>query len=326
MKNSIRKLLKLIYNSDENRLRAGYRILLTMLVFFILHKLSIKLVLLTGVKLYYSSEASLITFILGGLVRFVPIVLTLVIVSKTIDKRKICDFGFVLNREWWLNLLAGFLLGGFLMTIIFLISNSFEWISIKDTFYYSSVHQSFALPFIVFLVYCICTGAFEEMLARGYLLKNLAEGINLPIVNTRISILSSLLILSLIFGLSHLFNPDANFIGFLNLFLLGITFGIGYIYTGQLALPIGFHVGWNFFMGNVFGFPVSGIQYLANSVTVFRISSVSNDLFTGGEFGPEAGLLALFVNIIGITVIFAWVYLRNNRRIILHKSIADYSY
>lgn len=324
MKSSIRKLLKLFYNSDENRLRAGYRILITIAVFFILYKLSIQLVLLTGVKLYYSSEASLTTFILGGLVRLVPGVLTLVIVAKTIDKRKISDFGFVLNKEWILNLCIGFLLGGFLMALIFLASIHFGWISIKETFYYSSVHQSFILPFLVFLCYCICTGAFEEMLNRGYLLKNLAEGLKRPEGNSRISILSSLILLSLIFGLSHLFNPNADFIGFLNLFLLGITFGIGYILTGQLALPIGLHVGWNFFMGNVFGFPVSGFHYLANSVSVFRISSVSNELWTGGEFGPEAGLLALFINIVGIILIFAWVYLRNNRKIIIHKSIADY--
>ena len=70
--------------------------------------------------------------------------------------------------------------------------------------------------------------------------------------------------------------------------LLGAMLGVGLVYTGRLALPIGFHIAWNFFQGGVFGFPVSGGD---QQVALLTVDDRGPALWTGGAYGPEGGLL-----------------------------------
>jgi hypothetical protein len=55
-----------------------------------------------------------------------------------------------------------------------------------------------------------------------------------------------------------------------------------------------------------------------------QISSNGPDVWTGGSFGPEAGLLGFFANLLGILLIIIWVYLRNRRKLAINSNIANY--
>jgi hypothetical protein len=106
------------------------------------------------------------------------------------------------------------------------------------------------------------------------------------------------------------------------IFLWGILFGAAYILTGRLAMPIGIHIAWNLFQGNVFGFPVSGTTFSSETVTIFSIQQSGPELWTGGAFGPEGGLLGLLVIIAGIFLIVGWVRIRYGS-IKLHLQLAQ---
>jgi hypothetical protein len=111
-----------------------------------------------------------------------------------------------------------------------------------------------------------------------------------------------------VFGLLHATNPNASWISTLNLILAGLFLGLGFVLTGELAIPIGLHITWNFFQGNIFGFPVSGMK---SGVSLISIQQGGPNLLTGGAFGPEAGLVGIFAILVGSILIM--LYVRNTR-------------
>ena len=75
---------------------------------------------------------------------------------------------------------------------------------------------------------------------------------------------------------------------------------LGWLRSGQLWIPFGLHAGWNFFLGPVFGFPVSGM--LEDSFIKLTINGP--EWITGGDFGPEGGFLVLPMIGIGVILLF----------------------
>jgi CAAX protease family protein len=74
------------------------------------------------------------------------------------------------------------------------------------------------------------------------------------------------------------------------IFFIGIFFGLGYLGTGNLAMPMGQHMAWNLFQGTVYGLAVSGDKEPAS---FFLTRQMGPDLAAGGGFGPEAGLIGM---------------------------------
>jgi membrane protease YdiL (CAAX protease family) len=151
---------------------------------------------------------------------------------------------------------------------------------------------------LTFFVVFIFVGWNEELLSRGYHLQTIASGLNL---------FWGVVISSAIFGLLHLGNPNATWVSAAGIFFAGVYLAYGYIRTRQLWLPIGLHIGWNFFEGVVFGFPVSG---LADIYKLIRIQVHGPELWTGGAFGPEAGLIVLPALLLGALLIYLYTLRR----------------
>ena len=80
---------------------------------------------------------------------------------------------------------------------------------------------------------------------------------------------------SVLFGLMHIFNPNAAALPIFNVALIGVLFSYLFIKTGRLWAPIGFHFTWNFFQGYIFGVPVSGTNVPA--------SALMSTVFTGSK-------------------------------------------
>ena len=95
-----------------------------------------------------------------------------------------------------------------------------------------------------------------------------------------------MLVSSAVFGVMHVLNPSSSWIAVVLIALVGIWFGLLRLKSGALWMPIGAHLGWNFFEGFVWGQPVSG-GFPKDSLFIAESDSTST-FWSGGDFGPEA--------------------------------------
>ena len=188
-----------------------------------------------------------------------------------------------------------------MMGMIYLIEWSLGWLSFDGFAWQTEAISSVILNTLLYLGIFILVGWNEELLFRGYRLQNLSDGLK-PVRGVLLS--------SLWFGIAHLGNPntDAKLFVAGGIFLAGLFLAYGYLSTKQLWLPIGLHIGWNFFEGVGFGFPVSGLD-------IYRLMHITvngPELWTGGAFGPEAGLVLLPGLLLGTILVFVYSrFLRN---------------
>jgi membrane protease YdiL (CAAX protease family) len=304
-------LLRLGWNRAEGRLRAGWRVLLHLMLFLYAPPL---LVLAIGPPLTRTiARLAPHLAMLGDRIALLGLRLLVVVVGTwlvavLIDHRPWRDLGFQMDTAWWRDLAFGLVLGGLLMTLVFVVEYLAGWVRVRTLFAVDPPGTPFALGILGPLVVFVVVGITEELLSRGYQLRNLAEGLNAPAWGAKGAVVAAWVISSSLFGLLHVFNPNATWISTGYLMLAGLFLGLGCVLTGRLGLPIGLHITWNLFQGNVYGFPVSGNTY--TSATVVAIEQGGPELWTGGAFGPEAGLIGIAAILLGCGLICLWVRLR----------------
>ncbi len=291
-------LSRLVWSPAERRLRALWRL--------ILHTLLIAALGLAAVSLTPVDSMAWAGTLAGYLPMALPalaIVAATLFAARFLDRRPVSDLGLQFTPAWWRDLAFGLLLGAILMLLIFVLELALGWIAIEG--FFTSGSMPFWSGILFFLILFLGVGIYEELLARGYHLKNMAEGLGFSPLGKAGGLVMALLISSAIFGLLHAGNPNATVFSTLNLFLAGLFLGLPFVLTDQLAMSIGIHITWNFFQGNVFGFPVSGTS--ANETSFIAVQQGGPDLWTGGAFGPEAGLLGVLAMLFGILLILLWV-------------------
>lgn len=310
----------IFWNSEETRIRAGWRILTQMLLMTIftmgfgyIDKLFINFLPASP----FNSNMSFFQ----PLEALLAVYLSMLISGKYLDKRPFSDFGFTINNKWILDLGSGIVIGIVLMSLIFLIEYNAGWITVVDK--YHSYNEDFSFTYgMLFGGYMfLMVGFYEEMIVRGYLLKNFSEGFNFQ-KNPKRGILIAIIISSLLFGFGHASNPNATIISSISITFAGVLLAAGYLITGRLAIPIGLHISWNFFQGYVFGFPVSGNT---SASSIIMIKQGGPDIWTGGAFGPEAGLIGIVMYFVGIGLIYLWVKYQD-KSVAIVKSIGEYQF
>ena len=256
----------------------------------------------------------------SGIAGLMAAVLTVWLAGRLLDRRPFSGFGFHLGGGWWLDLLFGMVLGASLITAIFLVELALGWVRVTGAFANYGADAPFAVYMLFPAATFVCVGISEETIFRGYQLKNAAEGLNYPSLGPRGAILLAWILSSIFFGVLHADNPNATPISTLNIILAGLMLGFGYVLSGELAIPIGLHITWNFFQGAVYGFPVSG--YGTFGATLLATEQGGPERWTGGSFGPEGGFLAPAAMLLGISLIALWTRLRTGKAS-LHTPIAE---
>ncbi len=309
------KFSRLFWIPEEKRLPMVWRLIIQIVFMFLLS-------LPIGILQYFLMTSSIQPTvglmiglnILSILVTSLGFLGSIWLTGRLFGRRKFADFGVRFSRNWWTDFGFGALLGACLMALIFLAEYAFGWITITGTFQMDALPIPFWAGIALQLLVYINVGIYEEFFFRGFHLKNLAEGFNaFKRINPQTAIVIALVLTSIVFGVAHASNDNATFVSSFNIVLAGIFLAAGYILTGELAIPIGIHITWNFFQGNVFGFPVSGTN---SGPTLVAIQQGGPDIFTGGAFGPEAGLIGIIAMFLGTMLVWWYVKLRYGKALL----------
>jgi len=293
-------LARIFLSPEERRLRAGWRLLIQTLLW---------LVLMFGFVLLFGFISG--RFISNGLsisviATLLAVTISVFLARKFLDRRSILSLGLKTDLRALWDLLVGIGIAAAMMAFIYALEWAFGWLSFEGFAWQNQSTDAVLIGTFEMLLVFILVGWEEELLSRGYHLQNLTAGINLT---------WGVILSSLIFALMHLGNPNVSVMAVLGLIAAGFFLAFGYLRTRQLWLPIGLHIGWNFFEGTVFGFQVSGLD-------IYRLVEQTvqgPQIFTGGEFGPEAGLILIPGLVLGVALIYFYSRIRNNGQGLVDK-------
>jgi uncharacterized protein len=294
-----RRLLVPFWNPKERRVRALWR-LITLMVVIGGAGLAIRT---TGLLPERGTRGF---YVVAGAVQVLVALVAVWLVGRLLDRRLFRDFGFSLDRQWWADLGFGLLLGALLMSAVFLAEWALGWVRVTGVFRTTVPGEPFGHAILLPAFLFLGVGLLEELLARGYVLRNAAEGLAFRwLGGRRGGLILACLMSSALFALGHADNPNATWVSAVNIFFAGVLLALGFMLTGQLAIPIGLHITWNFFQASVFGFPVSGVSRFRT--TFLATEQTGPEAWTGGAFGPEAGLTGLVAMGLGALLTLAWV-------------------
>lgn len=280
----------IFHSPNERRLRAGWRLLAQALIF------AVFAVLVSAVIFPMLPEGEAF-WLVEEVVRLVAIAIPVMLARRFFDHRSFTSLGLSWSRRAAWDILAGFLISGISLTLLFGIYWGMGWLKVEGFAWQNeSWTNLLAGVGIMFLVWAL-TAMGEELQVRGYWLQNLEDGLNLP---------WAFILSSLFFAAMHFANQGFSLLAFLGLFVGSFDLAYGYIRTRQLWLPIGLHLGWNFFEGTIYGFQVSGLE---GAPRLLLQSVAGPELWTGGGFGPEAGLLMLLAVAVDVGLIY--IYIKN---------------
>jgi len=208
---------------------------------------------------------------------------------KTTEKRKVTE---VSTKSMVKELGKGLAVGlGYFMLVVgtMAVLGCYKIVSVQ--FPWKGLLLAFCMFFSV--------GVGEETLFRGIIHR---------MIDQRWSTTVALIISALIFGFIHISNQGATVFSSVAIALeAGLMLGAAYNYSGNLWFPIGIHWAWNFTQGNILGFAVSGMN---SGQAVITPEITGPEILTGGEFGAEASVIAIFYGVL----IAAYFIIKSSRK------------
>jgi len=231
---------------------------------------------------YFAGELAVLT-----LTPLIAALIATVVVIAVFDAGTPADYGICRHPGAARTLLCGLVAAvfGACLTVL-----PFVWLGLAH--FEPAPATDFLIPAALFAPLVFCGAAGEEIVFRGYPLQSLARATGAwPAV----------LITSTLFALGHMGNPGATPLALINTAGFGLLFGAAVLRSQSLWLPIGLHFGWNATL------PFLGVELSGLTIRVVRyqLTWSAQDLWSGGVYGPEAGLPATFV----LVLLFALLWL-----------------
>jgi membrane protease YdiL (CAAX protease family) len=279
---------RILFNQEESRPRSGLRILGFLVIFWLLASAIFAVKPLfdpIGKREFISDYSLLIIAILAAAAS-----IAVLVSRKWLDKKSVRSLGLYTDKWSPRDLIFGFALsaamaGTFFVTLVVLGLVQYDGMNLEDfnpdAAFPALMRSTTYFSLSLLLLETILVGYWEELVFRGYLLQNMAEGMGWKL---------AVVVSCVLYGLIHASNPNAGLLSTAIIMCFGFLRIYGYLLTKSLWLSMGMHIGWNFFQGPIFGFAASGHQ----TATLIQHDVVSSSTYlTGGDFGPEASLLIL---------------------------------
>jgi len=231
--------------------------------------------------------------------------------ARLIDRRPIAEYGLSVDSEWGRSFAVGGLIGLVVNAGTLVVALAAGWATISGF-----MSGSGALPFVpVFLLALGLTAIaamWEEFVFRGTMLKNLAEG-GTDYLPQWATVGLAFVISSLAFAAVHggkiAHTSQAGYY-----LLAGLVFGSVYLLSGDLALPMGFHVFYNFTMAAVFGLGIS-----QQTPELIVVDVVGPTVWMG-----EEGLARVIFALVGGVLLLAYVRWRDGH-LRIHDRITQWT-
>lgn len=275
-----RNLRWLFFNSYE--LRAGWRLLIFIAIvwaFLQAGNALIRTALRSADKdaVFLLSEAMVFFFSLAAAA-----------IMGKIEHRTVADYGLPWRRmfrsQFWLGAAIGFAAITALLVVLRL-AGVFHFGALA--LHGAEACKWAAIYALVFLIVALK----EEFLLRSYAQFTLASGIGYW---------PAAIALSALFGYGHLGNSGENWAGALAAASFGVLLCLLLRRTGNLWMPIGLHMAWDWGESYFYGVPDSGVVLPGH---LFNSSASGPAWLTGGTVGPEGSRLCLLLLVI-LAVIF----------------------
>jgi len=227
----------------------------------------------------------------------IGVVLIILLILKIIDSESFLDLGLRIKNKLF-NIFIGILVGFTIMSLATFFLMLVGEITFKEL--------NFNLKKILCLFLLFSIVAFkEEVLYRGYILRNLLYSFNKYF---------ALLISAILFSLMHGMNPDIGYIELVNLFLAGVLLGISYTYDKNLWFPIALHFSWNFFQS------LLGLNASENDpYSLIKFDTTANSFINISNYTFDISFLYTFMNIILIICVFIWYRYKAKKKELLEQ-------
>ncbi|GAC1624431.1 MAG: CPBP family intramembrane metalloprotease [Candidatus Acidiferrum sp.] len=154
---------------------------------------------------------------------------------------------------------------------------------------------------LIWGVFFVFVGFFEEFMFRGYSQYTLGEGIGFW---------PAAILLSVGFGAIHLLNPGEGLVGAASVVVVGLFLALTLKRTGNLWFAIGLHASFDFGETFLFSVPNSGVVmdgHLSNSLLH------GAKWLTGGTVGPEGSVFS-FLTMGLLAIAIHYCYPAKNKR------------
>ena len=277
-------------------------------------------VLVTMTPVYYGGQLLLFRAVrsadlgeIGGIVSIagqtVTVALALLIAVASVRRlgnQSLQQYGIENSSVWWRDLIGGLGIGAAatIGTVGYLIAGGGAELAVESSGTGSETVSIAVAAVLAILALVIVNSTLEEFVFRGVVISNASEGLQARRASLWTASLIAVGVSATLFGLFHFLDGPFEIVSSA---MMGIFWGVAYLFTGRLALPLGAHI------GNISFFVLFQGQFAGFTLPTFILVETVGEptLFEGFQLWGTRVM-------IGISLVILWVFVFYDR-VGIHK-------